>query len=164
MSTRIRRLDNSPSPQAIADGSRWEGDRLSVYSDSLGYPTQGRGRHTGVHFGDPDITPETLELWFAQDWQRAHDGALRLFPSLDQYDTTRREALIWLVFNMGLTTLSGFGPFIGHINACEWDEASFHVLTNMAGHITPYVQQVGARAEETALRICSGNVLKEFRV
>ena len=153
-----------PSAQVDRDGSRWEGDRLSVYADSQGLPTQGRGRHTGVHFGDPDITQETLELWFIQDWQTAYEGARTLFPGIDTLDVVRREALCWLAFNMGVETLSEFGPFIAHVNAKNWDEAAYHLLTNTAGHLTPYLLQTGARAVETALRIATGDILSEFAV
>jgi GH24 family phage-related lysozyme (muramidase) len=153
-----------PTAQAIADGKRWEGDSLVVYPDSRGLPTQGRGRHTGVHFGDAPITRETLELWFAQDWATHYAGARSLFPGIATLGVVRQEALTWLVFNMGEATLALFVPFIEHVNAGEWDEAAYHLQTNLSGHITPYETQVGARAVETALRIATGNVLREFAV
>jgi GH24 family phage-related lysozyme (muramidase) len=153
-----------PSVQLAADMIRWEGLRLSVYPDSLGLPTQGVGRHSGINFGDPDITDQTAYQWLATDLQVAYSGAIGLFPSIESFDLVRKEAITSVVFNMGAEKLSQFGPFVKRINSQEWDEAAFHILTNMKGHITPYVLQVGARAEETALRICSGNILKEFSV
>jgi GH24 family phage-related lysozyme (muramidase) len=157
-------LTYTASAQMLADMKRWEGSSLIVYTDSRGLPTQGIGRHEGVNFNDPPITADTEALWLTEDLQSAYQGAARLFVSLDQLDGVRRDALVALAFNMGPTTLSMFVPFIGHINYCEWDEASYHLLTNMSGHLTPYLNQVGARAAETALRIATGNILKEYRV
>jgi GH24 family phage-related lysozyme (muramidase) len=157
-------LTYTPSAQMLADMKRWEGSSLVVYADSRGLPTQGIGRHQGVNFGDPPITDDTETFWLIQDLQSAYQGAARLFVSLDQLDGVRRDALIGLAFNMGPTTLSTFVPFIAHINYCNWDEAAFHLLTNLSGHLTPYLNQVGARAAETALRIATGYILKEYRV
>jgi GH24 family phage-related lysozyme (muramidase) len=94
-----------PTMQLLADGKRWEGERLKVYKDSLGYATQGIGRHTGVKFGDPDIDQLTEARWFGEDINTAYYGAATLFPKLDSYDSVRRDAMVWLVFNMGVTTL-----------------------------------------------------------
>jgi len=153
-----------PSQQMGADMRRWEGSSLKVYGDSRNppLPTQGVGRHHGVNWGDPDITPDTEALWLAEDLQTGYSDALTLFPNLDGFDLVRKEALISVAFNMGLEKLSQFVPFIEHVNAEEWDEAAYHLMVNMKHHLTPYLLEVGARAEETALRICSGNILGEF--
>lgn len=153
----------NPSAQAIADGIRWEGESLTVYPDSRvpPNPTQGIGRHHGIRFGDPPITPDTQALWFAQDWQAAEDGALMLFPNLLSLDVVRQEALTWLVFNMGEATLAEFAPLIAYVHAQQWSEAAFHLVTNLHNHFTPYVTEVGARAAETALRIATGTILQE---
>jgi GH24 family phage-related lysozyme (muramidase) len=151
-----------PSKQMNADMPRYEGKSLSVYADSLGNATQGIGQHDGVHFGDPDITEEQMYANLAGRLQVAYSDALGFFPALDTFDLVRKETLIQLAFNLGANTLAQFVPFIAHINAQEWDEAAYHLQINMAHHITSYEMQVGARAVETALRICSGNILKEF--
>lgn len=151
-----------PSAQVTADSFRWEGSSLKVYPDSRGFATQGRGRHSGVAFGDPDIDAATEAQWFAEDWRRAYNEALTLVPKLDAMDEVRRDAVIWLAFNMGIGTLSQFAPFIRYVRLAKWSEAAYHLLTNMSHHLTPYLQQTGARAAETALRICSGEVLEEF--
>jgi len=152
-----------PSTQMIADAKRREGSSLSVYADSKQLPTQGIGRHHDVRFGDPDIDDATQERWLAEDLQSAYAGAASLF-SLDQIDIVRREALIDLVFNMGIGTLSQFHAFVDAVNACDWDSAAFHLLTNTKGHLTPYLVQVGVRAVDNALRICSGEIVPEFRL
>jgi GH24 family phage-related lysozyme (muramidase) len=152
-----------PTMQLLADGKRWEGERLKVYKDSLGYATQGIGRHTGVQFGDPDIDQLTEARWFGEDINTAYFGAATLFPQLDSYDSVRRDAIVWLVFNMGINTLSQFVPFCTYVKARKWSEAAYHLLTNTSQHLTPYLQQTGVRAVETALRIATGEVLEEFR-
>lgn len=153
----------NPSNQAIADGIRWEGESLVVYADSRGLPTQGIGRHHGIAFGDPPIDANTQALWFAHDWFDAQTQGLSLFPALLSLDQVRQEALTWLVFNMGLAKLAEFVPFIAHVQSNEWTEAAFHLLTNTHGHLTPYTNETGARAIETALRIATGTILEEHR-
>lgn len=157
------RVMYQPSLQALADGRRWEGYSLAVYPDSKGLPTQGIGRHHGINFGAPQITDETAARWFAEDWQDGYISACRLFPDLHNCDVVRLESLIWLVFNMGILTLSQFSPFITHVNAKRWASAQYHLLTNLHGHLTPYLLQVGARGVETGIRIGSGEILPEFK-
>ncbi len=152
------------SRQFDADIRRWEGESLVAYKDSRGFWTQGIGRHVGIDADSPPIDETDAANWLREDAITAWRGARELFPGLDTFDVVRREALVALVFNMGEETLSQFVPFLEHVNLCEWDEAAYHLLVNMKGHITPYTLQVGARAEETALRIATGNVLKEFLV
>lgn len=149
--------------QTLADGRRWEGSSLIVYPDSRGYATQGIGRHSGVAFGDPAISETTELQWFGEDWRNAYTVALTLVPRLDEIDEVRRNAIIWCAFNMGVTTLSQFAPFIRFVRLGKWSDAAFHLLTNMSGHLTPYLEQTGQRAAETALRICSGEILDEFK-
>jgi GH24 family phage-related lysozyme (muramidase) len=153
-----------PSAQMNADMPRYEGKSLSVYADSRGNPTQGIGQHDGVNFGDPDITEVQMYANLAGRLQVAYSDALGLFPGLDSFDLVRKEALIQIAFNMGFSTLSTFRPFIDRVNAEEWDEAAYHILTNLHHHLTGYLLQTGVRAAETALRICSGNVLEEFKI
>lgn len=157
-------MSYQPSAQMIADTQRREGSSLKVYADSKGLPTQGTGRHHGVQFGDPDIDAATQARWLTEDLQGAYSDALSLFYSLDMLDTVRKEACIDLCFNMGLATLEQFVPFIRAVNACDWDGAAFHILTNTKGRLTPYLTQVGARAVDNALRLCTGNIVSEYRI
>jgi GH24 family phage-related lysozyme (muramidase) len=147
-----------------ADMVRHEGLRLDVYADSLGLPTQGVGQHDGVNFGDPPIDKETAFRWLATRLQQAYSDALALIPGLADIDTVRKEGLVELAYNLGASRLAQFIPFLKHVNAAEWPDAAFHLLTNTSGHLTPYLLQTGARAAETALRIATGQVLKEFAV
>jgi GH24 family phage-related lysozyme (muramidase) len=153
-----------PSSQCLADKRRWEGSSLVVYADSRGLATQGIGRHHGVSFGDPPITAETEARWLGEDLQGAYAAAGRLFSGLAALDAARLDAVVDLCFNLGEEKLSVFQPFIKAVNAKQWSEASFHLLTNTSGHLTPYLTQVGARAIEVALRIATGEVPAEFKV
>jgi lysozyme len=147
-----------------ADMRRREGSSMKVYPDSRGLPTQGCGRHHGVSFGDPDITPAIEALWLADDLQQAYMDALVLFPRIAELDVVRRESLCDLSFNMGLRTLSQFDPFIRYVNARNWPSAYLHLLTNMAGRLTPYTTQVGIRAVDVAGRIRDGLIPEEFKL
>jgi len=147
-----------------ADMRRREGESMKVYADSKGLATQGIGRHHGVKFGDPDITPAISALWLADDLQQGDMDALQLFPSLNALDAVRRDVCVDLAFNMGLNTLEQFVPFIDAVNAGDWPTAHLHLLTNTHQHLTPYLTQVGVRAVDNAGRIATGIVPKEFRV
>lgn len=148
----------------IADTRRREGFSLSVYKDPNGFATQGYGQHAGVNFGDPDITAQTANKWLFSSLGIAYSGALKLFPSIDELDIVRLEALIDLVFNMGEAKLKIFGPFIAAVNKQNWSEAAFHLLINTSNHINPYTLQVQSRAVDNALRIATGTVPQEFKV
>jgi GH24 family phage-related lysozyme (muramidase) len=154
----------TPSPQMQADIRRREGFSLKVYADSKGLATQGYGRHHGVKFGDPDITPAIANLWLSDDLQQGYMDALQVFPNLNTMDAVRRDVCVDLAFNMGLNTLELFVPFIDAVNAGDWPTAHLHLLTNMSRHLTPYLTQVGVRAVDNAGRIATGIVPKEFRV
>lgn len=149
-----------PTRQNIADGRRWEGDRLVAYLDSKGLWTQGRGRRVQPHA--PDINQLTLEQWFADDWTTANNGALRLVPNLDHVDTVRADAMRFLVMNMGFGTVGLFGPMLSFFRSGAYPAAAYHLMVNTKGTLTPYVTDVGARAAETALRIATGTILPEF--
>ncbi len=137
---------------------------MSVYADSKGLATQGVGRHHGVKFGDPDITPAIEAMWLADDLQQAYQDALALFHDLMVMDVIRREALVDLAFNLGANGLGLFAPFIDAVNAKDWAGAHLHLLTNTHLHLTPYVVQTGVRAVDVAGRIASGSIPKEFKV
>lgn len=151
------------TPQLLSDTKRREGFSLSVYPDSKGLPTQGFGQHTGVSFGDPDISEATAEKWLAASLQNAYEDALELFPGLDAMDDVRRGACLDLSYNMGQGTLSQFTPFIVAVNVGDWPTAALHLLVNTKGHVNPYTLQVGARAVDNAVRIASGIVPQEFK-
>lgn len=136
---------------------------MKVYADSKQLATQGIGRHHGVKFGDPDITPAIEALWLADDLQQAYMDALQLFPDMNALDVVRREALIDLAFNMGISTLEQFLSFIEAVNAQNWPSAHLHLLTNSRQHLTPYLTQVGVRAVDNAGRFATGIVPDEFK-
>ena len=152
------------SPQMVADIKRREGFSLAVYRDSNGFPTQGYGQHSGVAFGDPDITRDTALVWLNKSLGIAYVGAVDTFPNLDNLDIVRKEALIDLVYNMGADKLNIFTPFIDAVNQEDWSEAAFHLIVNTHNHINPYTLQVQSRAVDNAIRIATGTIPREFRV
>ena len=157
-------MSYAPNTQMVADMKRREGYSLKVYADSKGLPTIGYGRHHGVNFCDPDITAATADAWLDDDLQQAFQDARTLFPLLDTFDVVRRDALLDVLFNMGINTVEQFQPFITAVNNQDWSGAHLHLLTNTHLHLTPYVVQVGVRAVDNAGRIASGRIPKEFIV
>lgn len=154
-----------PTAQLVADLTRREGLKLSVYLDSRGLATQGIGRHHGIKEGDPGITIETAHAWLAEDLASADNFARALVGApYDAMDQVRREACVDLVFNMGVATLGAFQPFLRYMRERDYASAAYHLGRNTAGKLTPYVGQVGARAIDNIVRIASGIVPPEHRV
>lgn len=153
-----------PTAQLVADLTRREGLRLSVYLDTKGLPTQGIGRHHGVHEGDPDITIETAHAWLAEDLAAADNFARALIGApYEDMDQVRRECCIDLAFNMGVATFGQFKPFLGFMRTRDYASAALHLGVNLSGHLTPYTIQTGARAIDNIARIAGGIVPEEFR-
>jgi lysozyme len=86
---------------------------------------------------DNDIERCILEL----------SNALPFFRTLDE---VRKEALIDLCFNLGLTRLMGFKKALAAIEAGLWETAKVELLDSR------WAVQVGARSEEISEMIRSG--------
>lgn len=119
-----------------------------MYLDSKKIPTIGVGRnirdkglsHTEQDFMlNNDITESSAEVSAEIPWS---------IVSLDQ---VRREVLINLTFNMGISGLVTRNPkFLASLKAGDWQAAAADLLDG------PYKNQVGERAYRLAEQIRSG--------
>jgi len=141
-------------PRLLADLQKAEGCRLVAYRDINGFWSLGYG-----HFLDQSID------WTGQEWTldtarqtlaldvdgAAHDAAS--LPEWSQLDTPcRQNAVIELVFNMGLHTWTTFKLTRAAIQAQDWQAAHDNLL------IGPWQSEVGpARSQRLAGYLLSGS-------
>lgn len=128
---------------------RHEGVRYYVYRDHLGYETIGVGRciHRAVGLG---LSPDEVEYLLINDVQRCIeelDGAFDWFKDLDE---VRREAMINLCFNLGLTKLRKFVNALDAMKQRNYNKAATEFLNSK------WANQVGERSREVAHMIRTG--------
>lgn len=92
---------------------RHEGFRAHVYQCPAGKNTIGYGHNIDA---DPNMTPgefgggiteSEAEAWLKKDIQQARDELFTRLPEMWDLKPARRDALINLVFNMGINTFAG---------------------------------------------------------
>ena len=128
---------------------RHEGVRYYVYRDHLGYETIGVGRciNRAVGLG---LSPDEVEYLLINDVQRCIeelDGAFDWFKDLDE---VRREAMINLCFNLGLTKLRKFVNALEAMKQKNYNKAAAEFLNSK------WANQVGERSREVAHMIKTG--------
>lgn len=128
---------------------RHEGVRYYVYRDHLGYETIGVGRciNRAVGLG---LSPDEVEYLLINDVQRCIeelDGAFEWFKNLDE---VRREAMINLCFNLGLTKLRKFVNALEAMKQRNYNKAATEFLNSK------WANQVGERSREVAQMIRTG--------
>lgn len=128
---------------------RHEGVRYYVYRDHLGYETIGVGRciNRAVGLG---LSPDEVEYLLINDVQRCIeelDGAFDWFKDLDE---VRREAIINLCFNLGLTKLRKFVNALEAMKQRNYNKAATEFLNSK------WANQVGERSREVAHMIRTG--------
>jgi lysozyme len=124
-----------------------EGLRLKPYLDTEGIPTIGVGHNLneGISLAvamfmlDDDISKHTHEL------ERAH-------PVVKGLDQVRRDVLINMAFNLGVSRLSGFRKMWRAIHDEDWERAADEMMDSK------WARQVGRRAAELSLQMRDGYV------
>jgi lysozyme len=139
---------------------RHEGLRLKVYDDANGSPlipgytlkghaTIGVGRNV-EHVG---ITKEEALDLLMNDIRRCEKEAVAAFPWYIDLDSTRKDVIISMVFNLGLTRLMGFRKMIKAMEDKNYEEAADQMLDSV------WAEQVGKRAEELSRMMRLGKYL-----
>ncbi len=146
--------------------SQHEGNRLSVYPDSLGNPTIGKGfnlargdareildsvgaDYAAVMSGSP-LTQAQVDQIFALTLRVATAQAIALVPSWEALSETRQAVLTDMCFEMGALGLSKFHGMLAAIEAQDWNRAAAEMLNS------EWARQVPHRAKDDAeLMICA---------
>ena len=128
-----KRLFEKVETQLIVD----EDLRLMPYKCPAGKLTIGVGRN----LEDNGITREEAYYLLRNDLDTCHRQLSLTIPFYDRLPSDKKEILLNMGFNMGLTRLQGFKRMLAAMAVNDWDEAA-HEMANSA-----WARQVGGRAK-----------------
>lgn len=127
---------------------RHEGLRLKPYHCSAGKLSIGFGRN----LDDMGIS-EDEALYLLQNDIDACYSELNVFHWFQELDQVRQEALVDMLFNLGLPRFLSFKKMIARLIAKEYSQAAEEIVNSL------YARQVGDRANELAYMIERGEYL-----
>lgn len=131
---------------------RHEGVSKYAYEDSEGYVTVGVGRCLDPERG-LGLSPDEIDYLLRNDIERCYQE-LSVFSWFDELNQVRQEALVNMLFNLGLPTFLKFKKTLKHIAEHNWSMAASEMLDSK------WHRQVGDRAKELAYMIETGSYLK----
>ena len=127
---------------------RHEGVRSKVYVCSAGYETIGVGRNisaTGL-----GLNPDEIDFLLMNDITRVRQELNRVFSWFDGLDAARKDAMIDIAFNLGLTVLCKFEKSLAYMESGDYMLAADEFLDST------WAKQVGNRAVEVTDMIRTG--------
>lgn len=125
---------------------RHEGLRLKPYTDTVGKVTIGVGRN----LDDVGISKDEALLLLQSDIERVVIQANANFPWYPKLDNVRKDVILSMLFNMGLSRFSGFKNTIGLIASGKYQQASEEMLKST------WAKQVGQRSIELSHMMATG--------
>lgn len=136
-----------------SDVAAAEGCRLVAYKDSLGYWTIGYGRlmtQSGMNNGFT-ITQDQAEKWLTQDLATAYAQAQELVEWASLDTDARQNAVVELVFNMGVNKWRAFVRARMAMVQKGWVVAHDELLNSL------WAKQVHGRSTRIATYILTGS-------
>jgi len=132
---------------------RHEGVKSHAYKCSAGKVTVGVGRNIDEN-GGIGLTDSEIDMLLANDIKRVEQELKDRFSWYRNLDSVRREAMIDIAFNLGITKLLGFKKALAAMESGDyyWASTEFNA--------SRWAEQVGYRAEELCDMIETG----EYRV
>jgi len=124
-----------------------EGKRLTVYKDTLGNDTVGIGHLIVPEDYIPPmsvISEERCQALFESDLNMAIIDVQKLFSNLDQLPDAIQDAIVNMVFNMGIKKMRRFCKFLAAVDSKDFEEAGMQLVNSL------WFKQVGLRAERIA--------------
>jgi lysozyme len=128
---------------------RHEGRSLKPYLCTADKLTIGYGRN----LEDMGISEDEATYLLQTDIDRCY-SELSVFTWFHELDQIRQEALISMLFNLGLPRFLTFKKMIARLMAKEYSQAAEEIINSL------YARQVGDRANELAYMIERGEYLK----
>lgn len=125
---------------------RHEGMRLKSYTDSVGKTTIGCGRN----LTDVGISPLEANLLLKNDMDRVLLEAYQNFPWFKYLDSVRQDAILDMLFNLGMTRFSQFHQLTEALQNQNYLKAATEMLNSL------WAQQVGVRARELSQMLLTG--------
>ena len=128
---------------------RHEGVRSHAYKCSAGFITVGAGRNL-----DPDggigLSDSEIDMLLANDIARVDQELRDRFGWYSELDSVRRDAMIDIAFNLGITKLLRFEKALSAM------ESQDYFLASEEFNDSRWSDQVGARADELCDMIETG--------
>ena len=128
---------------------RHEGLRLKPYLCTADKLTIGYGRN----LEDMGISEDEATYLLQTDIDRCY-SELSVFTWFHELDQVRQEALVSMLFNLGLPRFLSFKKMIARLIDKEYSQAAEEIINSL------YARQVGERANELAYMIERGEYLK----
>jgi len=125
-----------------------EGVRYKVYVCSEGYETIGVGRN--ISEGGLGLSKDEVDYLLVNDIKRVQDELTRSYPWFARLDEVRRDAMVDICFNIGLTKLRGFVNALAAMSRSQYEIAADEFMDSR------WSQQVGNRAVEVTDMIRTG--------
>ena len=133
----------------IENLKRHEGLRLKPYLCSEGKITIGFGRN----LEDMGISEKEAEMLLMSDIQRCYEE-LDVFSWFHDLDQVRQEAIVNMLFNLGLPTFLAFKKTLKFLAEGKYSQAAEEMLDSK------WARQVGDRSKELAYMVETGDYLK----
>ena len=128
---------------------RQEGVRSHAYQCSAGYTTVGVGRNIDSN-GGIGLSDDEVEYLLRNDIARCQMELDTAFPWFKKLDRVRQDAMVSIVFNLGLTKLIKFQNALGHMADGDY------ILAAAEFRDSKWRRQVGMRCEELCAMIETG--------
>jgi len=123
-----------------------EGLRLKPYRDTVGKLTIGVGRN----LDDMGITEKEARFMLENDIVRIKKTLMQTFPWYPNLFKKRKDVVVNMVFNLGITRFKRFRKLIKAIQIQDYDRAAKEMLDSK------WAKQVGRRASELARMMKTG--------
>ena len=125
-----------------------EGVRYKVYVCSEGYETIGVGRN--ISEGGLGLSKDEVDYLLVNDIKRVQDELTRSYSWFARLDDVRRDAMVDICFNIGLTKLRGFVNALAAMSRSQYEIAADEFMDSR------WSEQVGNRAVEVTDMIRTG--------
>ena len=130
-----------------------EGVVYAIYKDPLGYPTFGIGHL--ILPTDPEanqaigteVNKDRVESVFQADVERSVNDCRKLFQDFEALPDEAKIVIANMMFNLGLTKLTGFKKFGEAVRKRDWNGAAEEMKSSR------WYTQVTKRAEKLIARI-----------
>lgn len=123
-----------------------EGLMLKPYKCTADKLTIGYGRN----IEDIGITEEEADHLLENDLKRAFNELSEFWPNVRLIGNARRDALINMCFNLGISRLKKFKKMFAALNASDYERAAEEMIDSK------WARQVGDRASELAEQMLTG--------
>jgi len=125
---------------------RHEGVERKPYVDTVGKLTIGVGRN----LDDVGLSDDEIEYLLSNDIKVASLELHMALPFTKLMDGVRHDALVNMVFNMGISRFKDFKKTIAYLERADYERASTEMMDSK------WARQVGNRAKELSEQVRTG--------